>query len=60
MDGGAVTYAYDGEGRRMKKVTSTETTYILRTRRNHLGVHDIERDRNSHCGFKREVVRRRQ
>jgi hypothetical protein len=29
MDGGAATYAYDGEGRRMKKVTSTETTYTF-------------------------------
>src|SRR2546425_5803884 len=26
MDGGATVYAYDGEGRRMKKVTATETT----------------------------------
>jgi hypothetical protein len=29
MDGGAATYAYDGDGRRMKKVTSTETTYTF-------------------------------
>ena len=29
MDGGAGTYAYDGDGRRMKKVTSTETTYTF-------------------------------
>jgi RHS repeat-associated protein len=29
MDGGAATYAYDGEGRRLKKVTSTETTYTF-------------------------------
>jgi hypothetical protein len=29
MDGGAATYAYDGEGRRMKKTTSSETTYTF-------------------------------
>jgi RHS repeat-associated protein len=29
MDGGAATYGYDGEGRRMKKVTSSETTYTF-------------------------------
>ena len=29
MDGGAATYAYDGDGRRMKKTTSTETTYTF-------------------------------
>ncbi len=29
MDGGAATYTYDGDGRRMKKVTSTETTYTF-------------------------------
>jgi RHS repeat-associated protein len=29
MDGGAAVYAYDGEGKRMKKVTSTETTYTF-------------------------------
>jgi hypothetical protein len=29
MDGGAAVYAYDGEGRRMKKVTSAETTYYF-------------------------------
>src|SRR5688572_29500687 len=29
MNGGAATYAYDGEGRRMKKYTSTETTYTF-------------------------------
>jgi RHS repeat-associated protein len=29
MDGGAATYAYDGGGRRMKKVTSAETTYTF-------------------------------
>jgi RHS repeat-associated protein len=29
MGGGAATYAYDGTGRRMKKVTSVETTYTF-------------------------------
>jgi RHS repeat-associated protein len=29
MDGGAATYVYDGDGRRMKKVASTETTYTF-------------------------------
>jgi RHS repeat-associated protein len=29
MDGGAATYVYDGEGRRMEKVTSSETTYTF-------------------------------
>ena len=29
MDGGAATYGYDGEGRRMKKYTSSETTYTF-------------------------------
>jgi RHS repeat-associated protein len=29
MDGGAATYVYDGDGRRMKKVTPAETTYTF-------------------------------
>jgi RHS repeat-associated protein len=29
MDAGAAAYVYDGEGRRVKKVTSTETTYTF-------------------------------
>ncbi len=29
MDGGAATYAYDGEGRRMKKTAGPETTYYF-------------------------------
>jgi RHS repeat-associated protein len=29
MDGGAATYAYDGEGRRMQKVVGTEATYFF-------------------------------
>jgi RHS repeat-associated protein len=29
MDGGSATYAYDGEGRRVKKVISSETTYTF-------------------------------
>src|SRR6185436_14463439 len=29
MDSTAATYAYDGEGRRMKKYTSSETTYTF-------------------------------
>jgi hypothetical protein len=29
MDSTAATYAYDGEGRRMKKATSSETTYTF-------------------------------
>jgi RHS repeat-associated protein len=29
MDGGAATYAYDGDGKRMKKVTSSETTFTF-------------------------------
>lgn len=29
MDGGAATYAYDGEGQRVKKVTSSETRYFF-------------------------------
>jgi RHS repeat-associated protein len=29
MDAGAATYAYDGDGNRMKKVTSSETTYTF-------------------------------
>ncbi|PYS43946.1 MAG: hypothetical protein DMG13_34660, partial [Acidobacteria bacterium] len=29
MDGGAAAYAYDGEGRRMKKTVGSETTYYF-------------------------------
>src|SRR2546422_9929075 len=29
MDGGAATYAYDGEGRRMKKTVGSETSYFF-------------------------------
>jgi hypothetical protein len=29
MDGGAAVYAYDGEGRRMKKTVGSETTYYF-------------------------------
>jgi hypothetical protein len=29
MDGGAAVYAYDGEGRRMKKTVGSETTYFF-------------------------------
>jgi len=29
MDGGAAQYFYDGDGKRMKKVTATETTYTF-------------------------------